>query len=98
MKSRLRTLFGVDKKRKAALPNSSRQLAVGGILCLLIWPGIGLVLLATDALRPGERIYAILSPWLLVTLLGIYLIGQSFFARDRKPRKRTYNRNQKESR
>lgn len=79
MKFRLRSLFGVNASGKSVLGNTRRQLIIGGIVCLLIWPGLGLVLLASGALQPEQRIYAFLSPFLVVTGLGIYLLGQSVF-------------------
>lgn len=97
MSTPLQKVFGVDEKGRPTLPNSRRQLLIGGIVCLLIWPGTGLMLLLTDQLRPEMRIYAVLSPLLIVTALGIYVIGQAAIATRERPKftKKTAERKQR---
>lgn len=80
-----RKLFGVTDKGWPSMPNSRKQLLVGGIICILIWPGIGLTLLAPDQLSQDMQIYAVVSPFLLVTVLGIYFMGQATFASRERP-------------
>lgn len=86
MKKRLQKLFGVDQKGRPSLPNSRRQLFIGGAICLAIWPGIAVLLQLSGQLDPGEEAWVFLSPWLLVTLLGVYLVGQAGLAECDWPR------------
>lgn len=68
------------------MPNSRRQVLIGGLVCLAIWPGIGIVLLLIGELRPDEAWWLIVSPWIVVTLLGVYLCGQAVLAEREWPR------------
>ena len=80
MKQRLQAIFGVDKNGRPTFPNSRRQLLIAGLVCLAIWPGIGLALIAADQLDTSEYMYLIVNPFLVVTLLGAYVIGQALLA------------------
>ena len=86
MRTLLRRLFGIDAKGRPGLPNSRRQILVGGLLCLGIWPGIALVMLAFGEISASKSLYIIVSPWIFVTLLGLYLVGQALVATDEWPR------------
>lgn len=86
MRNVLRRLFGVDAKGRPRLPNSRRQILIGGLLCLAIWPGIAILLLLAGELDASESGYILLSPWILLTVLGLYLIGQATVATDERPR------------
>lgn len=79
-------LFGVEEKGWPSFPNTRKQLLIGGLACLAIWPGIGLVLLMADQIGSGQRAFILLNPMSLIALLGIYLIGQSVFSRKERPK------------
>lgn len=79
-------MFGVNHSGRPSMPNSRRQLAIGGGICLAIWPGMGLLLLAAGQLDRSEYIFSIVSPGLLITALGVYLLGQSILADREHPR------------
>ena len=86
MRTLLHRLFGVDSKGRPGLPNSRRQILIGGLVCLGIWPGIAVLLLAIGELDAAESGYVFVSPWIFVTLLGLYLIGQALVATEEWPR------------
>lgn len=67
------------------MPNSRRQLVIAGLVCLAIWPGIGLLLLAAGSLE-GQELYAVVSPWLIVTAIGVYFLGMAVFSTKERAR------------
>lgn len=75
----LQRLFGVDGQGRPTMPNSRRQLALSGLICLAIWPGTGLVLLLTGALD-SRGLTVVVSPWLIVTAIGVYFLGMALFS------------------
>ena len=77
MKRFLQKVFGVERDGWPSLPNTRIQLVTAGMICLALWPGVWALLIATDQLDPSERGVSLLSPFLLVSVLGIYLIGQA---------------------
>lgn len=85
MRKLARKLFGVHEKGWPTFPNTRRQLLIGGLVCLVIWPGSGLLLLWTGQLRGDMEIYSILSPLLLLTVLGTYFLGQGIVSTRERP-------------
>lgn len=81
----LQRLFGVDAQGRPTMPNSRRQLVIAGLICLAIWPGIGLLLLAAGSLE-GQELYAVVSPWLIVTAIGVYFLGMAVFSTKERAR------------
>lgn len=61
--------------------HSSRRLVLaGGIICLVVWPGAGLAEAAFGLLKPTQFFWLYASPWVVVGLFGLWLIGMSVFA------------------
>jgi len=74
--------------RKTPFPlGTKRKYAVGGLVCLAIWPGIGFIELLTGLLEQQESWYLVASPWILITLMGISLLLVPATIKERKPRR-----------
>ncbi len=72
----VRRAIGIDSKGRPPLPNSRLQLLIGGIVCFAFHPGVLVVAISTGIVRKSsnQEIYLILNPWVIVTILGIWLV------------------------
>lgn len=71
----------IDEKGRISLGVSRRDVLIAGVVCLAVWPGLGLIELAVGLLKSSQVYWLYISPWVLVALLGIWLLGVALLAR-----------------
>ena len=93
-------LLGIDEKGRPPFHNSRQSLLIGGLVCLLIHPGIVVVTHATGliSLDAGEEKFIMLNPYLLVTVLGVWLSAAAVFSTQEWPKYKNANPKRKQSR
>lgn len=76
----IKKLFLIDKKGRISIGVSRRDVLIGGVVCLAVWPGMGLIELALGLLKTSQLYWLYVSPWVLMALLGVWLLGMALFA------------------
>ena len=82
----MRKAFGVDEKGRPGMPNSRKQILIGGLVCFAIWPGVGVLLWLAGWYVDTELIYILITPWWLITFLGIVFTGQALLSTKERPK------------
>ena len=72
----VRRVVGFDAYCTPPLPYTRKQLLIGGLVCLALHPGVALAAMSTrlGMVTKGDEVFIIINPWMIVTLLGIWLL------------------------
>lgn len=83
--------------RKRPYPyGTKRKHLIGGIVCLAIWPGIGVLELLLGIMDSSETWFLVVSPWIVVTVVGISLLMTAATITETSERQKTRSKDKEE--